>query len=76
MSTIQTINGVKFFTFKGELITKTAKGYRNIKGEKFNGNKLSNFIMNKKGLENLQEVAHLKSICNRLCGTDYSFAIN
>ncbi|MCP4985233.1 MAG: hypothetical protein GY928_03920 [Colwellia sp.] len=76
MSTIQTVNGVKYFTFKNQLIRKTDKGYRTVTGEKFNGNKLSNFIMNKKGIENRQEVAHLKSICNRLCGTDYSFAIN
>ena len=73
MSTIQTVNGVKFFEFQGKMITKTIKGYRTLAGEKFNGNLVANFIRNEKSIECRQEVIHLKSICNRFFNTEYSF---
>jgi len=75
MSTIIRKENQVFFEFRGKLITKTQRGYRTITGKKFNGNLLARFIRNEKSIECRAEVAHLKSICNRHCGTEYSFTI-
>ena len=74
MSTIIRKENQVFFEFRGELITKTAKGWITDQGIKFNGCKVANFVRGK-ATANMQEIAHVKSILNRFFGYEYSFTI-
>jgi hypothetical protein len=74
MSTIQRIDNKVFFEFKGTMITKTDKGWRDQEGRKFNGTKVANFVRGK-AMINRKEVMHIRSILNRHFGYDLSFTL-
>lgn len=75
MSTIERDKeGIVWFEFDKQMITKSAKGWITSTGDKFNRVKLSNFIRNK-AINNRSEVMHLRSILNRFFGYSLKYVI-
>lgn len=72
MSTIERKNNRVYFSFKGEMITKTNKGCFTEKGEKFDGRKVTNFVRGNQRTC-MVERNHLKSILMRFFGYDLDF---
>lgn len=74
MSTIERKNNRVYFSFKGEMITKTNKGWFTEKGEKFDRHLISNFVR-VKAIEKRSEVMHVRSILNRFFNYDLDYII-
>jgi hypothetical protein len=75
MSTIERKNGVVYFEFQKQMITKRAKGWYTAKGEKVDGRKLRGFL--KRGtIQDRGEVMQLRSILNRFFGGEYILRVN
>lgn len=74
MSTIIKKENKVYFEFRGQLITKTQKGWITDQGVKFSGCKVANFVRGT-AIANRQEVMHLRSILNRFFGYELPFTI-
>jgi hypothetical protein len=75
MSTIERKNGVVYFEFQKQMITKKAKGWYTDKGEKIDGRKLIGFL--KRGaIQDRGEVMQLRSIINRFFGGEYTLKVS
>lgn len=74
MSTIERHDNKIYFEFDNQLITKTSRGWYNLKGEKFNRNKISNFVRRKSQCDR-GEVMQVRSILNRFYGYDLPYII-
>ncbi len=74
MSTVQTVNGVKYFEFKGDMITKGVNGWVTLEGKKFNGTKVANYVRGK-AVANRANIMHIRSILNRYFSYELNYII-